>query len=134
MQRVQKRLLFAIERIIHMAISFGKTMKEIREQHDWSLEEMAQRLGTTKQALSKYERGERTPKVTVAAKFADILGMPLEQLIGLEEPEPPKDETPKSEEARILARGIDKLPQAQREQALAVVKAMFAQHPELFEE
>lgn len=133
MQRVQKRLLFAIERIIYMAISFGKKMKEIREQNHWSLEDMAKKLDTTKQALSKYERGERTPKVTVAAKFADILGIPLEQLIGLEEAEQTKDEVPKSEEAKILARGIDKLPKAQREQALSMFKLMFApQYAELF--
>ena len=115
-----------------MAISFGKTMKEIREQHDWTLEEMAQKLGTTKQALSKYERGERTPKVTVAAKFADILGIPLEQLIGLEEVEQ-AEEVPQTYEAKILAKGIDKLPKEQREQALSMFKLMFApQYAELF--
>ena len=119
-----------------MAITFGKTMKSIREKNDWTLEEMAQKLGTTKQALSKYERGERTPKVTVAAKFAEILNVPLETLIGVEEIEiePANNNEPKTHEAKILARGIDKLPPKQREQALAVVKAMFAQHPELFEE
>ena len=36
-------------------------------------------------------------------------------------------------EARILARGVDKLPKAQREQALNVVKAMFAEYADYFE-
>lgn len=63
-------------------MDFGKTIKAIREKNDWTLEEMAQRLGTTKQALSKYERGERTPKVTVASKFAQILGISLAELTG----------------------------------------------------
>lgn len=117
-----------------MAISFGKRMKEIREQNKWSLEDMAQKLDTTKQVLSKYEREERTPKITVAAKFANILGIPLEQLIGLEETEPVKDETPKSREAQIIAKLIDRLTPAQRKQALNVIKAMFPQHQELFEE
>lgn len=107
-----------------MAISFGKTMKEIREQHGWTLEEMAQKLNTTKQALSKYERGERTPKVTVAAKFADKLGIPLEQLIGLEEVEK-IEEVPQTIEAKILSKGVDRLPKEQREQALAMFKLMF---------
>ena len=40
---------------------------------------------------------------------------------------------PKTEEARILAAGIDKLPKAQREMALNVVKAMFTQYADYFE-
>ncbi len=59
-------------------------MRSIREKNDWTLAEMAKLLGTTKQALSKYERGERTPKVTVAAKFAEILNVSLEELTGEE--------------------------------------------------
>ena len=117
-----------------MAVNFGNTIRYIRDKNGWSLEEMAQKLDTTKQALSYYERGERTPKITVAAKFADILGIPLEQLIGLEETEPVKDETPKSREAQIIAKLIDRLTPSQRKQALNVIKAMFPQHQELFEE
>jgi len=59
---------------------FGKKMKEIRDANGWTLEEMAKKLGTTKQALSKYERGERSPKFDVAAKFARILKVPLSEL------------------------------------------------------
>jgi len=66
-------------------MEFGKNMKKIRESRKMTLEEMADTLGTTKQALSRYERGERTPKITAAAKFADILGIPLLDLVG-EEP------------------------------------------------
>ena len=43
------------------------------------------------------------------------------------------DKTPKTQEARILAEGVDKLPKEQREQALNVVKAMFAQYGDYFE-
>jgi len=111
-----------------MQIEFGEVMRSIREKNKWTLEDMAKVLGTTKQALSKYERGERTPKITVAAKFADILGVPLETLIGYEyhEDEPPDDpDKPKTIEAKILSKGIDKLPKEQREQALAMFKLMF---------
>jgi transcriptional regulator with XRE-family HTH domain len=68
-----------------MALKFGNQMKAIREKNNWTLEEMAAKLGTTKQALSKYERGERTPKVTLAAQFADKLGVDLRVLVGEEE-------------------------------------------------
>ena len=45
--------------------------------------------------------------------------------------EPP--DIPRTDEARILAKGIDKLPQEQREQALAVVRAMFAKYADYFD-
>ena len=41
---------------------------------------------------------------------------------------------PQTIEARIVSGGMDKMTKDQREQVLAVVKAMFANHPELFEE
>ena len=42
-------------------------------------------------------------------------------------------EQPKTDEAKILAKGIDKLPKEKREQALNVVKAMFSQYADLFQ-
>lgn len=63
---------------------FGDALKAIREKNGWTLDEMAKRLNTTKQALSRYERGERTPKITIAAKFAEILNVDLSELIGYE--------------------------------------------------
>lgn len=66
-------------------MKFAKNMKAIRENRQMTLEEMADFLGTTKQALSRYERGERTPKITAAAKFAELLGVALEDLVGADD-------------------------------------------------
>lgn len=64
-----------------MSENFGKALKQIRLSRKMTLEEMADLLGTTKQALSRYERGERTPKITAAAQFAEKLGVDLEMLV-----------------------------------------------------
>lgn len=80
-----------------MAPDFGDNMRAIREKRGMTLEEMASYLGTTKQALSRYERGERTPKITVAAKYAKMLNIDLEDLIGYEE----HDSDPTFEDAAI---------------------------------
>lgn len=118
-----------------MYTSFGNAMRSIREERKMTLEEMAALLGTTKQALSRYERCERTPKITIAAKFAEKLNVPLEDLIGYEyhdsDPVAFVDSSPKTPEARLLAKGIDKMPQAQRE---AIVTMMTGLYPGLFEE
>ena len=86
-----------------MPSDFGKTLKALREQNNWTLEEMATKLETTKQALSKYERGERTPKITVAKRFSDILCIPLEELVGSEELDTQEvADLPKNNEVRLL--------------------------------
>lgn len=57
---------------------FALILKQEREKRQMTLEEMANFLGTTKQVLSRYERGERNPKLIVAATFAQKLGIPIE--------------------------------------------------------
>ena len=43
-----------------------------------SLSEFADLLGTSKQVLSRYERGENTPKITTVIEYAKILDVSLE--------------------------------------------------------
>lgn len=45
---------------------------------------MAKILGTTKQVISRYEKGQRTPKITVAREYAERLNIPLPYLLGEE--------------------------------------------------
>lgn len=115
-----------------MNLEFGKNIRSIRENRGLSLEEMAEILETTKQALSRYERGERTPKITLAAKFAEKLNVPLEDLIGADDEKAKmKKEESSNEpsihhpEIRLLASKLDRLPQEQRDQALDVFNAMY---------
>lgn len=57
---------------------FAEILREERKRRDWSLEQMADYLGTKKQVLSRYERGERNPKLITAAMFAQKLHIPIE--------------------------------------------------------
>ena len=61
---------------------FGERLRAIRKDKGWSQEELAEILGTSKQVISRYENGQRAPKVTVAAEFAKRLGIPLTALSG----------------------------------------------------
>lgn len=46
-----------------------------------SQEDFAKKLNTTKQVISRYENGQRSPKISVAIQIASTLGIPLEMLI-----------------------------------------------------
>ena len=60
--------------------SFSQKLKASRIARGLSQEELARRLNTTKQVISHYERGERTPRVDIAAKFAQVLDVPVKYL------------------------------------------------------
>lgn len=62
-------------------MTFGEKLRKIRTDRNLTLEELGRILDTSKQVLSRYENGLRTPKITVAKKYAEILGIPLNYLI-----------------------------------------------------
>lgn len=64
---------------------FGDSLRAIRKERGWSQEEMAKKLGTTKQVLSKYENSQRSPNVYVAYHYAKTLEVSLAHMLGEEE-------------------------------------------------
>ena len=72
------------------------------------------------------------PDLITLARIAVELDVSTDILLGIQE-EITENEIPRTDEARILAKGIDKLPKEQREQALSVVRAMFAKYEDYFE-
>ena len=98
------------------------------------MDDLARELGVQRSAINKYEKG-----IVVNLKRSTIAGLCRVFCVSPsyfldENPSPVMAETsaPQTLEARIVSGGMDKLPQEQREQILNVVRAMFIQHPELF--
>lgn len=67
-----------------MSQKFANAMHTLRKQKKMSLDELAQKIGTHKQMLSRYERGERVPKITMANKIAEALGTTMDEMLGIE--------------------------------------------------
>lgn len=62
--------------------NFGRCLREYRRTHGMSQEQLASILGTSKQVISRYETGDRSPKISVAAEYAQKLGLTLAELNG----------------------------------------------------
>lgn len=62
-------------------MTFGEKLKHIRLSRDLSQEVFADLLGTSKQVISRYELGQTTPKIGVAARMCNILGVNLDNMI-----------------------------------------------------
>lgn len=66
-----------------MMINF-ETIRELREQHHWTQEQMAEKLGITRNGYAKIERGESIPNLERLDKIADILGIKVIELLKLD--------------------------------------------------
>lgn len=99
--------------------------------------DLADFVGAKTTTVSGWTRGVSYPRADAMEKIALFFGIPTSRLVGQIHDESDtsivESSAPQTLEARIVSGGMDKLPQEQREQILNVVRAMFNQHPELFD-
>lgn len=62
---------------------FSYRLKLLRSEKNISLEYLASKVGTSKAALSRYEKGERSPKIPIVGSLADFFGVNVAWLAGL---------------------------------------------------
>ena len=59
----------------------GARIKALREEKNWSQEELADRTDLHRTYISAVERGVRNPTITVLKRIADGLERPLSELM-----------------------------------------------------
>ena len=79
-----------------MTIETANRLYELRKKHNLSQEELAERLGVSRQAVSKWERSEASPDTDNLIALAKIYGLSLDELIYGEKVG--KEDPPRSEE------------------------------------
>jgi len=67
-----------------MNIKFADRLVELRKQNKLSQESLAEKLGLSRQAISKWERGESSPDTDNLIALAELYGMSLDELLGNE--------------------------------------------------
>ena len=63
---------------------FADTLVDLRKYHAMSQEELAERIGVSRQTLSKYETGESLPDIEKCKALADVFGITVDDLISYE--------------------------------------------------
>jgi transcriptional regulator with XRE-family HTH domain len=63
-------------------MSFGERLKELRILKGLSQEAVAERLGVSSQAVSKWEKGKSVPDVTVIPPLTELLEISADELLG----------------------------------------------------
>lgn len=112
----------------------GERIKQARLALGYSAEQVAAFLNVSPATVYRYENGDISKLPSNFIKpLAEFLCVTPGFLMGWSDESEPDHQDIHTPEARILAKGIDKLPPEQRAQALAVVKAMFAKYADYFD-
>lgn len=63
-------------------MKFHENLIALRRREGWSQEELGNRIGVTRQTVSKWELGLTTPELEKLVQLADVFGMTTDQLVG----------------------------------------------------
>lgn len=94
--------------------------------------DVAAEIGVAPTTFSEWVNGKKYPRIDKIELLAQYFHIQKSDLI--EEKASASSSAPCTLEARIVSGGMDKLPQAERERILSVIRAMYSNHPELFDE
>ncbi len=65
-----------------MSSTLGNRIKLLREVNDWLQDELAQKVGLNRETISSIENNHRQIKAEELSRFADVLGVSSDQLLG----------------------------------------------------
>lgn len=99
-----------------MNIKLANRLVELRKEHKLSQEALAERLGLSRQSISKWERAEASPDTDNLIALAEVYGITLDRLLGNSEAntQPQADEPPKAEKEPLSVKQIKGKSQLKR--------------------
>lgn len=68
-----------------MKLYIGENIRRLRRERNFTQEEVAAHLGISFQSISKWERGEGYPDITLLPAIARYFGVTVDQLLGADE-------------------------------------------------
>jgi transcriptional regulator with XRE-family HTH domain len=107
----------------YILMKFGEKITQLKKAKNLSQIALAEATGISRDAISKYERGDAVPSVEYAKRIADVLGVSLDYLAGDEDKEEVLDN-----EAVKRIKEIQKLPILEKEKIYSVVDALIRDH------
>jgi transcriptional regulator with XRE-family HTH domain len=69
-----------------LSSAMARTVKTLRTEHGWSLDQLAARSGVSKGVLVALEQGRSNPNLTTLARLSDAFGVPATLLVDVSAP------------------------------------------------
>ena len=103
---------------VRLNMNIGENIKQFRKNKKITQKELAEKIGVTDSAITKYEKGDREPNIETLNKIATALGVTINDLV--------KNEEKASNKNSIGIRFLDmnKLGN-EKEQIIKVVEEMY---------
>ena len=108
-------------------------IRELRKKAGISQKELSLLIGVSIPTVSDWEANKKDPSGERLKKLAQYFGVDEVMILGKGIIDLTHDNTPRTEEARILAAGIDNLPEADRKRAVEIFNLMFELNAHKFE-
>ena len=64
-----------------MTMKLHELLRQLREERNWSLEDLSKKTQVGVEKLSMYEKGELTPSVQTILKLSNVLEVPASNLM-----------------------------------------------------
>ena len=90
-------------------------------------------VGVSNATVTDWCKNRKDPTGQNLQRLCEIFGVDKLVILGVMSPDGSSAGKPRTIEARILASGIDKMPERDRERALNMVRLMFEQYADFFE-
>ena len=59
----------------------GRSISSLRKEHDWTQKDLAERVGVTDKAVSRWETGRGSPDESYLTALADVLEVSISELV-----------------------------------------------------
>ena len=100
-------------------MTLGDKITMLRKQKNLSQGDLADKIGISRDAIGKYERGDIMPTADKAKKMADILGVSLDFLMS----DAAKEETIMDKDMLYRMQEVQKLPDAEKDKINSIIDA-----------
>ena len=105
------------------------TIKDIRRRNYMNQSQFANKIGITQGTISQWENNLTRPNSEQLRSISSAFNISIDDLLRGENTTEPAPGVPKTKEARLLAKGVDTMPEDQRKAFLNFVISM---RPDVF--
>lgn len=100
-------------------MNLGDKITMLRKQKNFSQGDLADKVGISRDAIGKYERGDIMPTADKAKKMADLLGVSLDFLMS----DAAKQEDAMDNEMLYRMHEVQKLPDSEKDKINSIIDA-----------
>jgi len=106
----------------------GERIRELRKARNLNQDQLAELASLNRVTVAKYESGRVEPGAQALSRIADALEVSADVILGRSEEVRETNDLPKTEESRLISVCVDRMTKEDRERALALMKAVYADY------